>query len=107
MDQRERVRTTTAAIWREAKYAGVGIEFGISIAACYFVGKWAQDHWDFAPWGSLIGVLVGFASGLRSLMKIAIAESQRPSMTQSTQSTSSENNHLITPMESERGNDED
>ena len=106
MDQRERIRTKTASVWREAKYAGVGIEFGISIAACYFLGKWAQDRWDFAPWGSLIGVLVGFASGLRSLMKIAIAESQRPSVTQASQSTSPEKKHLITPTESKRGDDE-
>ena len=81
MDRRERIRRKTAGIWSEAKYAGVGIEFGISIAVCYFIGDWAQDRWDFAPWGGLVGVLVGFASGLRSLMKIAIAESRRPSVT--------------------------
>ena len=79
MDRRERIRTKTASIWREAKYAGVGIEFGISIAACYWIGDWAQDRWGFAPWGALGGVLIGFASGLRRLIKIAEVESRRPS----------------------------
>ena len=79
MSQRERIRVKTASIWRDAKYASVGIEFGISIAAGYFIGDWAQDKWDFAPWGVMIGVILGFTSGLRSLMRIATIESQRAS----------------------------
>jgi hypothetical protein len=85
MDRKERIRTKTASIWQDAKYAGVGIEFGISVAACYFVGDWAQDRWNFAPWGALAGVLLGFASGLRRLIKIAEVESKRKPMTQDKQ----------------------
>jgi hypothetical protein len=76
MDRRERIRNKTSGLWKDAKYAGVGIEFGISIAACYFVGDWAQDRWNFAPYGVFAGVLLGFASGLRRLIKIAEAESK-------------------------------
>ena len=76
MDRRERIRNKTAGLWKDAKYAGVGIEFGISIAACYFIGDWAQDRWNFAPYGVFAGVLLGFASGLRRLIKIAEAESK-------------------------------
>ena len=79
MGQRERIRKKTAEVWRDAKYASVGIEFGISIAVGYFIGDWAQDRWGFAPWGSMIGVLIGFSSGLRSLMRIATIESKRAS----------------------------
>ena len=82
MDRRERIRNKTASVWQDAKYAGVGIEFGISIAVCYLIGDWAQDRWDFAPWGVFAGVMLGFASGLRRLVKIAVAESNRPNKTQ-------------------------
>ena len=75
--QRERIRTKTAEVWRNAQYASVGIELGISIALGYWVGGKAQAYWDIAPWGVIVGVLLGFASGLRRLMKIAIAESKR------------------------------
>ena len=84
MDQRERIRKKTGAIWKDAKYASVGLEFGISIAACYYIGDWAQERWDFAPWGVFGGVLLGFASGLRRLIKIAEAESRSSSKASNT-----------------------
>ena len=83
MDRRERIRKKTSGVWKDAKYASVGIEFGISIAACYVIGDWAQDRWDFAPWGMFGGVLLGFASGLRRLIKIAEAESKTTSKSSS------------------------
>ena len=75
--RRERIRQRTAAVWNDTKYASVGLEFGISIALCCWVGRWAQERWDFAPWGILLGVTLGFASGLRRLVKIAAAESHQ------------------------------
>ena len=84
MDRREKIRSKTASVWQDAKYAGVGIEFGISIAVCYFIGDWAQDRWDFAPWGVFAGVMLGFASGLRRLIKIAAVESKRMTKTNDT-----------------------
>ena len=47
------------------------------------IGDWAQDRWDFAPWGMFGGVLLGFASGLRRLIKIAEAESKTSSKSSS------------------------
>ena len=83
MDRRERIRKKTSGIWKDAKYAGVGIEFGISIAIGYVIGDWVQDRWDFEPWGMFGGVLLGFASGLRRLIRIAEAESKRSSKSSS------------------------
>ena len=77
MSQRERIRVKTASLWKDAKYASVGIEFGISIAAGYFIGSWAQNKWGFEPWGVLLGIIIGFSSGLRSLMRIAMIESKQ------------------------------
>ena len=84
MGRREHIRKKTAGVWKDAKYASVGLEFGISIAACYFIGDWAQDRWGFAPWGVFGGVLLGFASGLRRLMKIAEVESRSSSKSSNT-----------------------
>ena len=73
--RRERIRERTSAIWNDTKYASVGLEFGVSIALCCWVGRWAQERWDFAPWGVFFGVILGFTAGLRRLIKIAEAES--------------------------------
>ena len=74
--RRERIRQRTSAIWNDTKYASVGLEFGVSIALCCWAGRWAQERWDFAPWGVFIGVILGFTAGLRRLIKIAEAESE-------------------------------
>ena len=74
--RRERIRARTTALWNDTKYASVGLEFGVSIALCCWVGRWAQERWDFAPWGVFIGVILGFTAGLRRLIKIADIESQ-------------------------------
>jgi hypothetical protein len=76
---RERYREKGKGLWESTRYASVGIELCLSIVICYHLGRWAEARWDFAPYGGLGGVILGFASGMRSLIKIAIRESQRPS----------------------------
>ena len=70
MDQRERIRKKTGAIWKDAKYASVGLEFGISIAACYYIGDWAQERWDFAIFSKNPGCLSIF----KVVMPAAVAK---------------------------------
>jgi|SoiMethySBSTD1v2_1073268.scaffolds.fasta_scaffold4192496_1 ATP synthase protein I len=53
------------------RMAGVGIEFVVAIALCAGVG-YAIDRWrGSSPWGVLIGLALGFAVGLRSLIRVA------------------------------------
>ena len=78
-DRRARIRKKTEVIWESAKYASVGLEFGVSITLCYFAGRWLQNQYDFAPWGVLGGIILGFTAGLRRLIIIAQIESKSSS----------------------------
>jgi ATP synthase protein I len=60
------------AMWRSAaQLSYVGIFFGVAVAIGYGAGHWAEQRWGGAPWVSLVGVLVGIASGFRELMRVA------------------------------------
>ena len=43
---------------------------GVSLG--YFVGNWFDRHHGTAPWGLLVGVMLGLASGMYLLIKDAI-----------------------------------
>jgi len=53
------------------RMAGVGIEFVVAIALFAGIG-YAIDRWrGTGPWGVLIGLGLGFAVGLRSMIRVA------------------------------------
>ena len=53
------------------RMTGVGIEFVVAIALFAGIG-YAVDRWrGTGPWGVLIGLGVGFAIGLRALIRAA------------------------------------
>lgn len=59
----------TLASWY--RMTGVGIEFVVAIALFAGVG-YAIDRWrDTSPWGVLIGLGVGFAVGMRAMIRAA------------------------------------
>ncbi len=77
-DIRSKMRERSKNIWDGAKYTGIGLEFGLGIALCYWLGTVFDEKYQTTPYGSMFGVILGFASGLRSLMKIAkIQEAQQ------------------------------
>ena len=54
------------------RMAGVGIEFVVAIALFAGIG-YAVDRWrGTGPWGVLIGLGVGFAVGLRAMIRMAM-----------------------------------
>lgn len=66
--------------YKGARYASVGIEFGVSVVIGYALGAWLEQKFDFAPWGTIGGVLVGFAAGVKSLLhtsQVIIREQDR------------------------------
>jgi F0F1-type ATP synthase assembly protein I len=53
------------------RMAGVGIEFVVAVALFAGIG-YAVDRWrGSSPWGLLIGAGLGFAVGLRAMIRVA------------------------------------
>ena len=52
------------------RYAGVGLEMAVGIILGVVVGQWLDKrfHWH---WATVVGALVGFASGFYLLIKSA------------------------------------
>ena len=52
-------------------YSYVGIFFGVAVCLGLFAGRWADHRWHTEPWLTLVGVLVGVASGFRELYRLS------------------------------------
>jgi F0F1-type ATP synthase assembly protein I len=74
---RERFRERGGAVWAGARYASVGLEFGLSVVIGYLLGAWLEARYGFAPWGALGGVVLGFIAAVRSLLRLAAREGRR------------------------------
>lgn len=48
-----------------------GLEVAIGVGLGYFIGNWADHHWNIKPWGMVAGVMVGCAAGMYLLIKEA------------------------------------
>jgi F0F1-type ATP synthase assembly protein I len=76
-DLRSKMRDQSKSVWEGAKYTSIGLEFGLGIALGYWLGSQVDERYGFKPYGGMIGLILGFASGLRSLMKIAKIQEQQ------------------------------
>ena len=77
MSIRDNMRKKSQKAWDGAKYAGIGFEFGLSIALCTYVGSKIDTYFESDPICVVVGVFFGFTVGLRGLMKIAKKEQAR------------------------------
>ncbi|MFL5617613.1 MAG: AtpZ/AtpI family protein [Gemmatimonadaceae bacterium] len=61
-----------------AEFAGVGLQFALSILVCVFLGQWLDRRLGTAPWFLIVGVFLGagasFYSMYRKLMKAQARE---------------------------------
>jgi ATP synthase protein I len=55
---------------RGLKLSSVGIELALSVLIGLFAGRWVDRRLGTDPWLMIIGLSLGFAAGLRSLMKM-------------------------------------
>lgn len=51
--------------------AGMGFQFAAAILLFVFAGQWVDSQLGTTPWGVLVGVFVGFAAGLYSMVRAA------------------------------------
>lgn len=61
-------------------YSYVGIFFGVATCIGLFAGRWADHRFRTDPWLTLVGVLLGVASGFRELYRLskkALREEER------------------------------
>jgi F0F1-type ATP synthase assembly protein I len=59
--------------WKAAgRYGAVGIELVLAVVVTAAIGQWLdRRYWGSHGWGLMAGVLLGFAAGLRNLMRSA------------------------------------
>ena len=51
---------------------GYGLQIGIGVTLGYLIGNWCDRRYGSSPWGLMIGVFLGLASGMYLLIKDAI-----------------------------------
>ncbi len=65
----DRVAASTRATITSLKLSSVGIEFALSVLIGVFAGRWLDGKLGTSPWLMIVLLCVGFAAGLRSLMR--------------------------------------
>lgn len=63
--QEQRIRLRWAA------YLGLGLEMGLTVAGMTWLGFYLDQRWGTAPWLLLTGGLLGAASALALMIRIA------------------------------------
>ena len=60
-----------------AKYAGVGLQFAVSIVAFLYAGQWVDRRLGWTPWGVIVGVFAGAGVAFYSLYTRLMADVKR------------------------------
>jgi len=55
------------------RYSGVGLELAGATAGLAFAGHWIDGRYGTAPWGILLGVVIGIVGGLYNLVRESLA----------------------------------
>lgn len=59
------------------RLSGLGVEFFAAVAGFTLVGVWIDRHYDTAPWGVLIGALLGIFGAMYNLIRESVRASRR------------------------------
>jgi len=51
------------------RYSGSGLELAGAVAGFALVGYWIDRHYDTAPWGFVVGLVLGMVGGFYNLVK--------------------------------------
>lgn len=52
-----------------AQFAGVGLQFAVTIVVFAFAGIWLDKHLGTSPWLVILGVFIGAAAGFFSIYR--------------------------------------
>ena len=55
--------------YKSARFASMGIELGVSVLLGLLGGWWLDIQLDCRPWLLLLGIVLGFAAGIRSIVR--------------------------------------
>jgi F0F1-type ATP synthase assembly protein I len=64
-----RVAARTASTMRSLRMSSVGLELAISVLLGLFGGRWLDGRLGTEPWLMLVGICVGFAAGMRAIVR--------------------------------------
>lgn len=59
------------------KYAGVGLQFAVSIIVFLYLGQWIDSKLGTDPWGMIIGVFTGAGTAFYSMYRRLMADLER------------------------------
>ncbi len=55
--------------WQEyARYSGLGLQLFVAIGLLAWIGWWLDGRLGWSPFGLVVGVFLGFAAGLFSIL---------------------------------------
>ena len=55
-----------------------GLQMAVGVGLGAFVGNWLDHRYGWAPWGLLVGSMLGLAAGMYSLIREALIMNQDP-----------------------------
>jgi len=67
--RREDLETRTRGVWRAARYTSLGLELAASIVLGVMGGSWLDGRFDWSPWGTLAGFVVGLGAATTALIR--------------------------------------
>lgn len=54
------------------KFAGIGLQMAVGVGLGIFIGGWLDQKYDWEPWGTTVGCLLGLAGGMYLMIKEAL-----------------------------------
>jgi F0F1-type ATP synthase assembly protein I len=54
-----------------ARFSYIGIFFGVAVVIGVVAGRWADRRWHTTPWLTVVGLLLGVASGFQELYRLS------------------------------------
>lgn len=56
-----------------AEAIGAGVTFPVAVLVGWFAGRWADRHLSLAPWGTIIGMMLGLGAALVPIFRLSAA----------------------------------